>query len=85
MGHAGRPLDLECNTYFCGHYVHSFRICKRHLKWKCTQRAHLLDQGNICPAGILQEDIHQFKQARLINAMIRFDDQLDISIPNILQ
>ncbi|MEE4260503.1 MAG: aminotransferase class IV [Bacteroidales bacterium] len=50
---------------------------------KGTQRASLLDQEIIRVAEIRLEDLHHFKKVRLINAMIRFEDELDINILNI--
>ena len=50
---------------------------------KGTQRARLLDQEIIRVAEIRLEDLHHFKKARLINAMICFEDALDINILNI--
>ena len=50
---------------------------------KGTQRTSLLDQEIIRVAEIRLEDLHHFKKARLVNAMIRFDDALDINILNI--
>ena len=50
---------------------------------KGTQRAHLLDKELIQVADIRPEDLSKFQHARLINAMIRFEDALDINILNI--
>jgi len=50
---------------------------------KGTQRANLLDEEVIRVADIRPEDLHHFKKARIINAMIRFEDELDINILNI--
>lgn len=50
---------------------------------KGTQRASLLDQEIIRVAEIRLEDLHHFIKVRLINAMIRFEDELDINILNI--
>jgi 4-amino-4-deoxychorismate lyase len=44
-----------------------------------TQRAYLIDQGIISEAVIAPDDIKQFKEVRLINAMIRFDDKIIIT------
>lgn len=48
-----------------------------------TQRRHLLEQERIIPAEISPADLRHFSKARLINAMIRFEDALDIEIQNI--
>jgi len=48
-----------------------------------TQRAKLLGQGKIILANISPADLFKFSKARLINAMIRFEDELDIDIENI--
>ena len=50
---------------------------------KGTQRAYLLDKELIEAADIRFEDLKYFEKARLINAMIRFEDNLDISLLNI--
>lgn len=50
---------------------------------KGTQRAYLLDKELIEAADIRLEDLKYFEKARLINAMIQFGDNLDISILNI--
>jgi len=50
---------------------------------KGTRRAHLLDKELIEVADIRIKDLKYFEKARLINAMIRFEDNLDISLPNI--
>jgi len=51
---------------------------------KGTQRQFLLDQKKIKTAEIKVEDLKSFKKVRLINAMIRFEDAVEISINNIL-
>ena len=50
---------------------------------KGTQRALLLDKEIIRVAEIRLEDMRHFKKVRLVNAMIRFEDALDINILNI--
>ena len=50
---------------------------------KGTQRQYLLDQKKIVPTEIRLKDLMNFKKARLINAMIRFEDAVDIDIQNI--
>jgi 4-amino-4-deoxychorismate lyase len=50
---------------------------------KGTQRSRLLDKEIIRVAEIRLEDLYHFKKARLINAMIYFEDALDINILNI--
>lgn len=50
---------------------------------KGTQRASLLDRERIRVADIRPEDLKHFEKARIINAMIRFEDALDINILNI--
>ena len=50
---------------------------------KGTQRAYLLNKELIETADIRLEDLKYFEKARLINAMIRFEDNLDISLLNI--
>jgi 4-amino-4-deoxychorismate lyase len=48
-----------------------------------TQRRNLLEQERIIPVEISPADLRHFSKARLINAMIRFEDALDIDIQNI--
>jgi len=50
---------------------------------KGTQRAYLLNKELFEVADIRLEDLKYFEKARLINAMIRFEDNLDISLLNI--
>ena len=50
---------------------------------KGTRRAQLLDEEKIRTADIRTEDLKYFQKARLINAMIRFEDQVDIAIQDI--
>lgn len=47
------------------------------------QRAKLLHEEKIKTADIRVEDLKYFDKARLINAMIRFEDQLDVPVENI--
>lgn len=50
---------------------------------KGTQRAKLLEQEKILLADIRPSDLHNFQKARLINAMLRFEDETDIIIEKI--
>ena len=50
---------------------------------KGTQRRNLLEREYIIPAEITPFDLKNFSKARLINAMIRFEDTLDIDIQDI--
>jgi 4-amino-4-deoxychorismate lyase len=47
---------------------------------KGTQRAFLLDQGLIEEQRITYEDLDRFEEIRIINAMIRLEDQLSVVI-----
>jgi 4-amino-4-deoxychorismate lyase len=49
-----------------------------------TQRAKLLAEMKIIPASITPADLSRFSKARLINAMIRFEDELDVNIGSII-
>jgi len=49
-----------------------------------TQRAKLLAEEKIVTAAIRPADIAHFQKARLINAMMRFEDEIDIDIGKIL-
>jgi 4-amino-4-deoxychorismate lyase len=50
---------------------------------KGTQRSYLLEKEQVLTAEIKPDDLANFSKARLINAMIRFEDALDIGIKNI--
>ncbi len=50
---------------------------------KGTQRAALLEKEKIETAVIGVDDLHYFTRVRLINAMIRFEDRLDIVMEKI--
>lgn len=45
-----------------------------------TQRASLLEQEKIQVADIHPSDLHNFQKIRLINAMLRFEDEVDVLI-----
>ncbi|MEJ2594122.1 MAG: aminotransferase class IV [bacterium] len=50
---------------------------------KGTRRASLLLKGWISTEPLVIGDLARFQKARLVNAMIRFEDHLDIEINNI--
>ncbi|MAE08225.1 MAG: 4-amino-4-deoxychorismate lyase [Bacteroidetes bacterium] len=50
---------------------------------KGTQRAKLLEQEKIQVADIRPNDLHNFQKVRLVNAMIRFEDEVDVLTENI--
>ena len=50
---------------------------------KGTQREHLINAGIIKPKDIAVSDFGSFTKARLVNAMIRFEDELDIDMDQI--
>ena len=50
---------------------------------KGTRRAALLEQEQVETAVIRADDLHHFTKVRLINAIIRFDDRLDIAMERI--
>jgi 4-amino-4-deoxychorismate lyase len=50
-----------------------------------TQRAYLLNKGKIKAESITLEQVKSFSKMRLINAMIRFEDELDIDVDHILE
>ena len=50
---------------------------------KGTQRERLLEQEKIRVADIRPEDLHNFKKIRLINAMLRFEYEVDVLVENI--
>ncbi len=45
-----------------------------------TQRAYLIERGRLTEETILFSDIFTFRQARIINAMIRFEDAVTVYI-----
>jgi 4-amino-4-deoxychorismate lyase len=45
-----------------------------------TQRAFLLENGIISEAVIKFSDIPAFQKIRIINAMIRFEDRLEVKV-----
>jgi len=50
---------------------------------KGTQRAKLLEQEKVRVVDIRPEDLHNFQQVRLVNAMLRFEDEVDVIIDKI--
>jgi 4-amino-4-deoxychorismate lyase len=51
---------------------------------KGTRRTQLLDEEKIKTADIRVQDLEHFSKVRLINAMIRFEDEINIPITNII-
>jgi len=51
---------------------------------KGTQRAKLLELDKIFTADIRPSDLSNFTKIRLVNAMLRFEDEVDIMIDKIL-
>jgi len=49
-----------------------------------TQRAKLLAETKIIPASITPANLPRFSKARLINAMIRFEDEVDLNNGSII-
>lgn len=50
-----------------------------------TCRARLLEQGEIIPADIYLAHLHEFKELRLINAMMNAEEGPRISVKNIIR
>ena len=50
---------------------------------KGTQRQFLLETEKVITADIRPSDLKNFKKARLVNAMMRFEDEVDVSLSNI--
>ena len=50
---------------------------------KGTQRAKLLEQEQVITAEIRTADLSNFIKVRLVNAMLRFEDEVDILIDSI--
>jgi 4-amino-4-deoxychorismate lyase len=51
---------------------------------KGTQRQFLLENEQIGTADIHPSDLKYFQKMRLVNAMIRFEDEVDVEIENIV-
>jgi 4-amino-4-deoxychorismate lyase len=50
-----------------------------------TCRARLLESGEIIPADIYLDHLHEFKELRLINAMMNAEESPRVSVKNILR
>lgn len=50
-----------------------------------TCRARLLERGEIIPADIYLDHLHEFKELRLINAMMNAEESPRVSVKNILR
>jgi len=50
---------------------------------KGTQRAKLIEECKIQTGDITNDDLLTYKKIRLINAMLKFEDEVDIDITNI--
>lgn len=74
------------DTSFCNILFHNGKdwITPSFPLLKGTQRRFLLEKERIITAEIKPADLKNFSKARLINAMIRFEDALDIHIQNIV-
>jgi len=55
-------------------------ITPAHPLLKGTQRQYLLETGQVIPADIRISDLKHFRKARLVNAMIQFEDIIDVKI-----
>ncbi len=71
---------LITDTYFANILFFNGKewITPAHPLLKGTQRQYLLETDRIVMADIRPEDLKHFKKARLINAMIRFEDKVDV-------
>ena len=51
---------------------------------KGTQRKFLLETEKVSTADIRPSDLKYFKRARLVNAMMRFEDETGVNLSNII-
>ncbi len=72
---------LFTDTSFCNVLFFNGRtwLTPAHPLLKGTQRQFLLENELIQTADIRPQDLHHFTKIRLVNAMIRFEDALDVS------
>jgi len=72
---------LFTDTSFCNVLFFNGKtwLTPAHPLLKGTQQQFLLEKGLVHTADIRPQDLHHFTKIRLVNAMIRFDDALDIS------
>lgn len=77
---------LITDTSFCNilFYNGSHWVTPSYPLLKGTQRQFLLEKELIQTVEIRPKDLKNFSKARLINAMVRFEDTLDVEIKNIL-
>ncbi len=76
---------LITDTYFANilFYNGTKWVTPAHPLLKGTQRQYLLETNQIIMADIRPSDLKHFQKARLVNAMIRFEDEMDITMDNI--
>ena len=76
---------LITDTYFANilFYNGTKWITPAHPLLKGTQRQYLLETDQIVMADIRPEDLKHFQKARLINAMIGFEDRVEVDIRNV--
>lgn len=64
-------------------YDGNYWLTPAHPLLRGTQREKLLSRGIVAKADIRPGDLALFEKARLINAMIRFEDKLDVEVAEI--
>ena len=76
---------LVTDTYFANilFFNGTKWVTPAHPLLKGTQRQYLLETNRIIMADIRPSDLKHFQKARLANAMIRFEDEMDINMENI--
>ncbi len=76
---------LLTDTYFANILFYNGKnwVTPAHPLLKGTQRQYLLETNQIVLVDIRPSDLDNFQNVRLINAMIRFEDELDIKIEDI--
>ena len=73
------------DTFYCNILFYDGKdwVTPTHPLLMGTQREFLIKKGIIKTKDITIQNLRRFQKARLINAMIRFEDKLDIEIENI--
>ena len=77
--------DLVTDTSFCNVLFFNGKqwLTPEQPLLRGTRRAALLEQEQVETAVIRTDDLHHFTKVRLVNAMIRFIDQLDIPMEKV--
>ena len=76
---------LITDTYFANILFFNGKnwVTPTHPLLKGTQRQYLLETGQVIPADIRISDLKHFQKARLVNAMIRLEDEVEVDVAQI--